>query len=87
MLDLSDLRQSLPLTWTLIILTASGSLLLKNYYDERRANPRNLPLPPGPKPRPIIGNALDMPREYEWLTYSDWAKQYGASSITLFVTY
>ncbi|ESK84364.1 cytochrome p450 [Moniliophthora roreri MCA 2997] len=35
------------------------------------------PLPPGPKPLPIIGNALDMPKDYPWRTFAEWCKQYG----------
>ncbi|KAF5349225.1 hypothetical protein D9756_009488 [Leucocoprinus leucothites] len=34
------------------------------------------PLPPGPPKRPLIGNLLDLPTNYEWLTYTKWAKQY-----------
>ncbi|KAI0794842.1 cytochrome P450 [Abortiporus biennis] len=33
--------------------------------------------PPGPKPLPVIGNLLDLPREKEILTFHDWAKEYG----------
>ncbi|KIJ44585.1 hypothetical protein M422DRAFT_168011, partial [Sphaerobolus stellatus SS14] len=33
--------------------------------------------PPGPKPKPIIGNLLDLPKDHEWLTHAKWAKQYG----------
>jgi hypothetical protein len=29
------------------------------------------PLPPGPRGLPLIGNALDMPKDYEWI---HWAK-------------
>ncbi|KIJ36847.1 hypothetical protein M422DRAFT_178866 [Sphaerobolus stellatus SS14] len=36
-----------------------------------------LRLPPGPPPKPIIGNALDMPKYLEWETYAKYAKQYG----------
>jgi len=35
------------------------------------------PLPPGPKPLPILGNALDMPPAREYITYADWGKKYG----------
>lgn len=38
---------------------------------------RKLPLPPGPKPLPLIGNVLDMPREHEWLAFTEWGRQYG----------
>lgn len=35
-------------------------------------------LPPGPKPLPVIGNALDIPLKREWETLSRWAEEYGA---------
>ncbi|KAF9458365.1 cytochrome P450 [Collybia nuda] len=36
-----------------------------------------LPLPPGPKGYPIIGNVFDMPREFAWMEYDKWFKIYG----------
>ncbi|KAK0469620.1 cytochrome P450 [Desarmillaria tabescens] len=36
-----------------------------------------LPLPPGPKGLPFIGNLWDVPAEYPWLTYARWAATYG----------
>ncbi|KIJ29089.1 hypothetical protein M422DRAFT_269611 [Sphaerobolus stellatus SS14] len=40
-------------------------------------NSQTLPLPPGPKPLPIIGNALDMPQSRDWETYTEWGRKYG----------
>jgi hypothetical protein len=37
-----------------------------------------LPLPPGPKRRPVAGNALELPTEYAWEVYHGWAKEHGA---------
>ena len=33
--------------------------------------------PPGPRPLPIIGNLLDIPRESSWLAYAEFSKTYG----------
>lgn len=40
-----------------------------------------LPLPPGPKGYPIIGNLLRMPSQTPWRTFSEWSKVYGSSCI------
>ncbi|KAF8883978.1 cytochrome P450 [Infundibulicybe gibba] len=40
-------------------------------------NPKRLPLPPGPKGLPIIGNLLDMPAHKPWVIYNEWSKTYG----------
>ena len=44
--------------------------LFNKYWPTRR-------FPPGPKPLPLIGNALDMPKSHEYLTYTKWGKEYG----------
>jgi hypothetical protein len=33
--------------------------------------------PPGPKPLPFIGNALDFTVNNPWITYGKWKKKYG----------
>ncbi len=47
------------------------------YISNLRRSPK-LPLPPGPKPLPIIGNLFDVPQSKPWITYMDWSKAYGA---------
>ncbi|KAJ8501740.1 hypothetical protein ONZ45_g12030 [Pleurotus djamor] len=51
-------------------------------FLHRRARSK-LPLPPGPKKYPIIGNLLDLPSEFEWFKYLEWSKEYGSDVIHL----
>ncbi|KAK7678444.1 hypothetical protein QCA50_018504 [Cerrena zonata] len=37
----------------------------------------SLPLPPGPKGYPIIGNMLDVPSVMPWKAFQEWSKTYG----------
>jgi len=43
-------------------------------YQRRRPSH---PYPPGPKGKPLVGNIADMPKEYPWLTFFRWGKEYG----------
>lgn len=38
---------------------------------------QGLRVPPGPPGRLLIGNLLDLPTTKEWLTFNQWAKDYG----------
>ncbi|KAK2462692.1 hypothetical protein APHAL10511_005308 [Amanita phalloides] len=41
------------------------------------------PFPPGPPPKPIIGNALDITADMPWLNYWEWSKKLGSDIIHL----
>ncbi|KAF8868343.1 cytochrome P450 [Infundibulicybe gibba] len=53
------------------------SLCAALYLASRKVNARRLPLPPGPKGLPFIGNLLDVPGHHQWFVFDDWAKKYG----------
>ncbi|KAK0223439.1 cytochrome P450 [Armillaria fumosa] len=58
------------------VTLASGILLTCCLFYISR-NHRRLPLPPGPKGFPLIGNLWDVPVEYPWVTYTRWTATYG----------
>ncbi|KAF7360772.1 Cytochrome P450 [Mycena venus] len=62
------------------IVTAAALGLCYRLYKRRTA----LPLPPGPKGLPLIGNVLDMPKSHAWKTFAQWGDIYGGiMSVTL----
>lgn len=66
----------------LIILAAFGVIVLIWLYLMRSRH--GLPLPPGPKPLPLIGNLLDMPQSHAWLTFTKWRYEYRAFLVRIY---
>ena len=52
-------------------------MLFRQLKKGRDGNPNGLPLPPGPKGYPLIGNFFDMPVHKPWVVYDEWRKTYG----------
>ncbi|KAF8872236.1 cytochrome P450 [Infundibulicybe gibba] len=49
--------------------------LCRRYLQSTRSR-ACFPFPPGPKPKPLIGNALQIPTQEAWITYTKWAETY-----------
>jgi hypothetical protein len=71
---------------TLIVCAAATSALAYAWWSlsssraklhRAQVNKTNLQLPPGPERRRVAGNALELPTEYAWLVYHEWAKEHG----------
>ncbi|KAI0056348.1 cytochrome P450 [Artomyces pyxidatus] len=60
---------SLPVVLALLSLLTASIFYLKSS--------RTSPLPPGPKPWPVLGNIKDLTAKEFWLPATQWAKQYG----------
>ena len=64
--------------WTSILdflvpmCSLAAFLAIRDYHRRQ-----GLPYPPGPRPLPLIGNVLDIPKEFSWLSYTQLSKKYG----------
>ncbi|KAI0274083.1 cytochrome P450 [Russula aff. rugulosa BPL654] len=57
----------------LVLVTSIAAFFAIRDYQRRRG----LPYPPGPRPLPLIGNLLDIPKQFSWLAYSQISKKHG----------
>ena len=56
-----------------ILLAVALALLLRDRLKQKNS----LPLPPGPKKYPFVGNVLSIPRALVWETYARWGRECG----------
>ncbi|RXW22173.1 hypothetical protein EST38_g3678 [Candolleomyces aberdarensis] len=50
---------------------------LRPVVAQRKRNPRRLPLPPGPKGLPVLGNMFQFPKALTWEAYDKLCKEHG----------
>ncbi|KAL5511417.1 hypothetical protein ACEPAH_4633 [Sanghuangporus vaninii] len=51
--------------------------VLRGPKTSMRTKGHGLPLPPGPKPLPLVGNTFHMPLQDSWETFTKWGREYG----------
>lgn len=77
MSNLYDAALTVATTTNFISIIVVSLLFSYVVYRNHIASSRKLPLPPGPKPLPLIGNTFDVPRSFQWSTFMKWAEEYG----------
>ena len=63
---------------SILFVAAVLSAFVQIFLDWKKGRTRGLPLPPGPKGWPIIGNMFDVPASQPWMAYQSLAVEYGA---------
>lgn len=71
---------------TINVLFIGGTLFF-TYVVRYLTRPRKLPLPPGPRPLPLIGNLRDLPVTKPWEIFDLWSKEYGMFISTMLYQY
>lgn len=66
-------------------LVAVSGLILAYWAFSK--SPQRKSLPPGPPAWPIIGNLLDIPKDFGWFKYKEWSEQYGACGSNHFLIF
>ncbi|KAJ7625702.1 cytochrome P450 [Roridomyces roridus] len=60
-----------------------ASLIILVVALRLRLRRSRLPLPPGPRKLPVVGNLFDVPATYPWETFARWCKEYDSDIIHL----
>lgn len=60
-----------------LVYAGFAALFVALFIWSRKSKSPAAPLPPGPKPVPILGNVRDLTTKELWLPAAKWAKEFG----------
>ena len=69
------IHMSSDLAASSLVIVSAFALTCWIYLRQKRQQYR---FPPGPSPKPIVGNALDVPSGKPWITYMKWSKEFNS---------
>ncbi|KAF8960130.1 cytochrome P450 [Flammula alnicola] len=72
-----------PIVLETALTVVSLLLIYRLCFRKADSTYGRLPLPPGPRALPIIGNILDMPTHHEWETYHKWCQEFDTDILYL----
>lgn len=76
MRDLADALTAAPPAGVALVSIVVVALLIRRKFSGKSAV-RSLPLPPGPKRLPVLGNLLQLPQVRPWEEYQKMSQTYG----------
>ena len=75
-------RAAYPVPLQLVIVAATLLVIFSiTHYIHRN---KKLPLPPGPRPLPIVGNLFDMPKVFSGRQYHTLSDKYGSFDFSVY---
>ncbi|KAF4616302.1 hypothetical protein D9613_008357 [Agrocybe pediades] len=75
----------LGISFSVAMVLILGYFTFVHLFSRHRTATSHLPLPPGPRKLPFIGNLLNFPSSFEWEAFEAWGKKYNTPIIHLSV--